>query len=180
VTLHGGLVLQQRLSDSWQTIYKKTKSWFLIGYVALNDAVSVPALKYGFVVNKRKFFLVCSKKLNSRNRDPFPSNGAPVEWNWQGKTQELGEKPVPVPLCPPQIPHGLTRDRIRASAVGGRRVTAWVMARPKEQRYNYNHSYPWTQIQLHVPAALITKQQHKYALNKRMNGPQKGSGIFET
>jgi hypothetical protein len=39
---------------------------------------------------------------------PFPSNGAPVEWKWQGKTEELGEKPVPVPLCPPQIPHGLT------------------------------------------------------------------------
>jgi hypothetical protein len=38
----------------------------------------------------------------------FPCNGA------------LGEKPVPVPLCPPQIPHGLTRDRTRASAVGGR------------------------------------------------------------
>jgi hypothetical protein len=37
---------------------------------------------------------------------PFPSNGAPVQWNWQGKTEELGEKPVPVPLCPPQIPHG--------------------------------------------------------------------------
>jgi hypothetical protein len=24
---------------------------------------------------------------------PFPSNGAPVEWNWQGKTEELREKP---------------------------------------------------------------------------------------
>jgi hypothetical protein len=22
---------------------------------------------------------------------PFPSNGAPVEWNWQGKPEELGE-----------------------------------------------------------------------------------------
>jgi hypothetical protein len=60
----------------------------------------------------------------------FPSNGAPVEWNWQGKTEVLGEKPVPVPLCPPQIPHGLTRDRTRASAVRGRRLTAWAMARP--------------------------------------------------
>jgi hypothetical protein len=60
---------------------------------------------------------------------PFPSNGAPVEWNWQGETEELGEKPVPVPLCPPQIPHWLTRDRTRASAVGGRRLTAWAMAR---------------------------------------------------
>jgi hypothetical protein len=61
---------------------------------------------------------------------PFPSNGAPVEWNWQGKTEVLGEKPVTVPLCPPQIPHGLTRDRTWASAVGGRRQTAWAMARP--------------------------------------------------
>jgi hypothetical protein len=41
-------------------------------------------------------------------------------WYWQGKIEELGEKPVPVPLCPSQIPHGLTRARTRASAVGGR------------------------------------------------------------
>jgi hypothetical protein len=47
-----------------------------------------------------------------------------VEWNLQEKTEVLGEKPVPVPLCPPQIPHGLTRDRTLASAVGGRRLTA--------------------------------------------------------
>jgi hypothetical protein len=58
----------------------------------------------------------------------FPSNGATVEWNWQVKTEVLREKPVPVPLCPPQIPHGLTQDRTPASAVGGRRLTAWAMA----------------------------------------------------
>jgi hypothetical protein len=62
----------------------------------------------------------------------FPSNEAPVEWNWQGKTEALGDKPAPVPLCPPQITHVLTRDRTRASAVRGRRLTAWVMARPKD------------------------------------------------
>jgi len=45
---------------------------------------------------------------------------ATVEWYWQGKTEELGEKPVPVPLCPPQIPHGLTRERTQSSAVRGR------------------------------------------------------------
>jgi hypothetical protein len=33
-----------------------------------------------------------------------------------GETKVLGEKPVPVPLCPPQIIHGLTRDRTRPSA----------------------------------------------------------------
>jgi hypothetical protein len=60
----------------------------------------------------------------------FPCNGAPVEWNWQGKTEVLGVKPVPVPLCPPQIRRGLARDRTRASAVKDRRQTAWAMARP--------------------------------------------------
>jgi hypothetical protein len=35
------------------------------------------------------------------------SNGGMI---WQGKTEELGEKPVPVPLCPPQIP-GLRAER---------------------------------------------------------------------
>jgi hypothetical protein len=53
-----------------------------------------------------------------------------VEWNWQGKTEVLREKPVPVPLFPPQIKHGLTRDQTRASAVRGRQLTAWAMARP--------------------------------------------------
>jgi hypothetical protein len=61
---------------------------------------------------------------------PFPSNGPPVEWNWQGKTEALEEKPVPVPLCPPQMPHVLTRDRIRASAMGSRLLTAWALTRP--------------------------------------------------
>jgi hypothetical protein len=43
--------------------------------------------------------------------------------------KKLGEKPVPVPLCPPQISHGLTREQTRASAVKGQRLTAWAMAR---------------------------------------------------
>jgi hypothetical protein len=61
---------------------------------------------------------------------------ATVEWYWQEKTEELGEKPVPVPICPPQIPHALNRARTRASAVRGRRLTTWSMARP----YNSNTS----------------------------------------
>jgi hypothetical protein len=28
-------------------------------------------------------------------------NGAPVKWNWQGNTEVLGGKRVPVPICPP-------------------------------------------------------------------------------
>jgi hypothetical protein len=33
-----------------------------------------------------------------------------------GKTEEVGENPVPLPLCPSQIPHELTRTRTWASA----------------------------------------------------------------
>jgi hypothetical protein len=39
-------------------------------------------------------------------------------------------KPSPVPLCPQQIPHELTRARTRAAAMGSRRLTAWAIARP--------------------------------------------------
>jgi hypothetical protein len=47
-------------------------------------------------------------------------------------------KPVPVPLCPPQIPHDLTWAGTRATAVWKRRLTDWAMARPHfivTQRY---------------------------------------------
>jgi hypothetical protein len=55
-----------------------------------------------------------------------------------GETEELGE-PVPVPLCPPQIPHGLKRARIRTSAVRGRWLIASAMARPVTGRFLLSH-----------------------------------------
>jgi hypothetical protein len=55
-----------------------------------------------------------------------------MEWNWWGKTKVLGGgggvKPAPVPLYPPQIPHGLTRDRTWASTMRGQ--WHWAMTRP--------------------------------------------------
>ena len=37
-----------------------------------------------------------------------------MEHGWNkidgGKPKYSGKKPAPVPLCPPKIPHGLTRD----------------------------------------------------------------------
>jgi hypothetical protein len=47
------------------------------------------------------------------------------------KPEELGEKHVPVPLCPPQIPHGLTRVRTRASAWFRRLVAGLSLRRPE-------------------------------------------------
>jgi hypothetical protein len=39
-------------------------------------------------------------------------------------------KPAPASLCPPQIPHDLTRARNLAVAVRSLQLTAWAMARP--------------------------------------------------
>jgi hypothetical protein len=84
------------------------------------------------------FFLVMEHRWNEIDR---------------GKTEVLGENPIPVPLCPPQIPHGPTLDRTRASAARGRRLTAWAMARPlkrvKQQFWSlssYVFSFSFTKI----------------------------------
>jgi hypothetical protein len=44
-------------------------------------------------------------------------NAVPVKSNRQGKIEVLGFKTLPVSLCPPQIPHGSTRDRNMAAVV---------------------------------------------------------------
>jgi hypothetical protein len=106
---------------------------------------------------------------------PLPSNGTPVELNWQGKTEELGEKPVPASLCPPQIPHGLTGDRTRASAVGGRRLTAWAMARPglcfhliTLRHTSQSVGLLWTRDR---PVAETCTWQHKHCTRQRSMPP---------
>jgi hypothetical protein len=38
------------------------------------------------------------------------------------EAEEVGEDPVPVPLCPPGIPHDLTRAQTRTSIERGRRL----------------------------------------------------------
>jgi hypothetical protein len=49
-----------------------------------------------------------------------------VKRYWQEKSEELGQKPVSVPLCLPQMTHGVYTARTRASAMRGR--PAWAMA----------------------------------------------------
>jgi hypothetical protein len=78
--------------------------------------------------------LLCNPVMKMISFFVLPCNGAPVEWNWQGKTEVHGEKTVPVPFCRPQIPHGLTRVLTRTSAVRGRRLTAWAIARPENSQ----------------------------------------------
>jgi hypothetical protein len=45
-------------------------------------------------------------------------------------------KPAPLSICPPQIPHDLTRDRTRAVSMGSRLLTAWAMAWPLWSSYS--------------------------------------------
>ena len=58
-----------------------------------------------------------------------PSGKKKQACNTDGITM-TGEKPVPAPFCPPQISHGLTRNRTLASTVEGRRFTASTTAQP--------------------------------------------------
>jgi hypothetical protein len=53
-------------------------------------------------------------------------------WIWKATVENriTRRKPVPVLLCPPQIPHELARARTWASAERSRRQTVWAMARP--------------------------------------------------
>jgi hypothetical protein len=57
------------------------------------------------LVSKRGYYLPYHITHSSDDMS-LESDGGMIYW--QGKTEELGEKPVPMPLCPPQIPHVLT------------------------------------------------------------------------
>jgi hypothetical protein len=46
--------------------------------------------------------------------------------------RSTGTEPAPVPLCSPQIPHDLTRDRRRAAAVESQLLTVTPVAQPTD------------------------------------------------
>ena len=48
---------------------------------------------------------------------------------WQATTSLLWAKPDPLPLCQPQITHGLIRDRVLAHLARGWGSTTWATAR---------------------------------------------------
>jgi hypothetical protein len=55
-----------------------------------------------------------------------------------------------VPLCPPQIPHGLTRDRTRASALGSRRLTGTWTYPPAASERGWNSAVPLSSLNFHT------------------------------
>jgi hypothetical protein len=65
---------------------------------------------------------------------PAPDAGRWLVWNslwndWQRENRSTRRKPALITLCPPQIPHDLSRVRKRAAAVGSRPLISWAMAR---------------------------------------------------
>jgi hypothetical protein len=100
------------------TVSANFRQFFFVEKGPAADATNAPqtwGLLYNPVMKMISFFRVMEHRWNEIDG---------------GKTEVLGEKPVPVPFQPPQIPHGLTWDPTRASEVRGRRLTAWAMARP--------------------------------------------------
>lgn len=65
-----------------------------------------------FVI-QRRCLLASSHSVCDRRRNEY---GTQTEWYWQG-TSTWSDKPVPMPLCVPQIRHGLTRHWTLASAI---------------------------------------------------------------
>ena len=68
-------------------------------------------------------------------------------WAWSicgmmltGETEVLGEKPVLLPPCPPQIWYRLIWDRIRTSAVRGLWLTSWGFKTDIGLNYSYRPS----------------------------------------
>jgi hypothetical protein len=51
--------------------------------------------------------------------------------SFRAQESVVGLRPVALLRYPPQIPNSVTRAQTGASAVRGRRLTAWAMARPK-------------------------------------------------
>jgi hypothetical protein len=64
---------------------------------------------------------------------PYPDDTWSWVWSMCGlrigrENRRIMRKSSSVPLCPPQIPHDLIWDRIRATGTASRRLTAWAMA----------------------------------------------------
>jgi hypothetical protein len=70
-----------------------------------------------------------------------------MEWNWQGKTEVLEEKLVPVPLCPTQIPHGLTpgsKPGLRGERPATNRMSHGTARDEVKNEWNYTSTPPYT------------------------------------
>jgi hypothetical protein len=129
-----GIWWRHQLHGAWRWVMSyrlMTHPWWWRQYVPLKRRSTI--ILHGSISQKTflNFILAATRTWNLTNRpirppDDIWSLRTTAEWYWQGQIEELRDKLVPMPPCPPQIPHGLTRARTWASDVRGRRVTALV------------------------------------------------------
>jgi hypothetical protein len=110
---------------------------FLVVKGPAADATDAPQ-PWGFVCNPVMIIMIIFVRFQVMEHRWNETDG--------GKLKYSGEKTGPVPLCPPQIRYGLNGDRNRASALEGRRITAWAMARPNVPSSFCMHSVTWRVI----------------------------------
>jgi hypothetical protein len=82
-----------------------------------------------------------------------------VLWN-----EIFRRKPVPVPLCPPQIPLDQTRAGTRAVAVGSQRLIAWAMARPDPWKVRSFSLFHFPSLTMYPGALCNTTPVHFFPL----------------
>jgi hypothetical protein len=83
----------ERSEQTMQHSEKDGASWALFLYCSLfsNNTVSF-----------ERIYCISDRRMNEY--------GALGKWHWQRESKVQREKPVPLSLCPPQIPYGLARD----------------------------------------------------------------------
>jgi hypothetical protein len=141
------LHIERLVTNSWLILI-----WITLASVCCNVGRStvetnrkVEVLFYTMLSVFRNFIVFCKVP---RLRPFVLLVTATCRWRWvwsiggmilTGGTEMLGVQLL-VSLCLPQISYGLYWDRTRASAVTGRRLTAWNMAWPcrlRLTRYKY-------------------------------------------
>ena len=79
------------------------------------------------------------------------------------KQKYSGKEPAPLPLRPPQIPHGMAWDQTPVSAVTDRQVTHWASTRPTYVSRGNCHGQPrnehrWQTVLITSSSVLLRSQ----------------------
>jgi hypothetical protein len=112
----------------------------------LNAGTKMSTLPFFFVVKgpaadamdaPQPWSLLCNPVMKTISFFVFPCNRAPVEWNWQGKAEVLGKKPVRVILSttnPTWIDPGLRGERPATNCLSHGTASTFLTARKKISR----------------------------------------------
>jgi hypothetical protein len=104
------------LNCSFHPLYIEIFFWVLSGFKHLYFTFFPQSMRPRFTSTQTTLFMLFMSMGQDHVSEMWR---AKVEWYWQGKAKELGEKPVPVSFFPPQISHGLIQAWTQACMVRG-------------------------------------------------------------